>query len=95
MLVLSRKIGETVLIDGRVKVTVLGLRGKQIRLGIEAPADVRVLRGELEDRPVESRPVIQEILVDLADDSDPPVAPRTPVVSSGRAPLRQRLLARG
>ncbi len=48
MLVISRKIGETLVIDGRITITVVGMRGRQIRIGIVAPADVRVLRGELE-----------------------------------------------
>jgi carbon storage regulator len=50
MLILSRKAGEAIYIDDRIKVHVLGVRGKQIRLGIEAPADVHILRSELVDR---------------------------------------------
>jgi carbon storage regulator CsrA len=48
MLVLSRKEGESVVIDGEIVVTILEIRGSQIRLGIEAPREVPVLRGELE-----------------------------------------------
>lgn len=47
MLVLSRKSGEAIYVDGKIKVCVLSVRGKQVRVGIEAPADVRILRGEL------------------------------------------------
>lgn len=47
MLVLSRKTDESILIDGNIRVTVLGLRGNQVRLGIEAPGQVRILREEL------------------------------------------------
>ena len=47
MLVLSRKAGETVLIGDRIKVSVLNLEGGRVRLGFEAPEDVRILRGEL------------------------------------------------
>ena len=47
MLVLSRKKNETIIIDGRIKVEVLKIKGNTIRLGISAPADVKVLRGEL------------------------------------------------
>ena len=46
MLVLSRKIGETIHIGDFVTVTILNTRG-QVKVGIEAPRDVRVLRGEL------------------------------------------------
>jgi carbon storage regulator len=47
MLVLSRKRLESIVIDGRVKVTVLSIKGNQVRLGIEAPGDMGILRGEL------------------------------------------------
>lgn len=49
MLVLSRKPGETVRIDGDIKVHVLEVRGNTIRLGFEAPSDVTIVRGEVED----------------------------------------------
>ena len=49
MLVLSRKNGESLYIDGRIKVTVVKLKGTRVRLGIEAPDDVRVIRSELDD----------------------------------------------
>jgi carbon storage regulator len=48
MLVLSRKQNQAIVIDGGVRVTVLSVRGKQVKLGIEAPDDVRVIRSELE-----------------------------------------------
>lgn len=47
MLVLSRKPNETIVIDGHIRVTVLGIRGNQVRLGIEAPGWVGVYREEL------------------------------------------------
>lgn len=47
MLVLSRKHQDTIVIDQRIRIQVLGIRGDRIRLGIEAPDDVIVLRGEL------------------------------------------------
>jgi carbon storage regulator len=47
MLVLSRKINERIVIDGQIRVTVLGLRGNQIRIGIEAPSSIKVIREEL------------------------------------------------
>lgn len=47
MLVLSRKLGEKICLGEEITVTVLAIRGGQVRLGITAPADVRVLRGEL------------------------------------------------
>lgn len=47
MLILGRREGEAVVIDGRIVVTVLEIRGNQIRLGIEAPKEVGVQRAEL------------------------------------------------
>jgi len=47
MLVLSRHENEAIVIGGQIKVTVVEIRGHQIRLGIEAPRDVAVRREEL------------------------------------------------
>jgi carbon storage regulator len=49
MLVLSRKPGQKLQIGDNITVTVLEVHGHVLRLGIEAPQDVRVLRGELQD----------------------------------------------
>ena len=49
MLVLSRKIGESIQIAGGIRVTVTNVRGGRVRLSIEAPSDVRVLRKEMAD----------------------------------------------
>jgi len=50
MLVLSRKLGQTIVIDDRIRVTVLSIRSNVARLGIEAPKEVPILREELEFR---------------------------------------------
>lgn len=47
MLVLSRKLNETIVIDNAIRLTVVGIRGNQVRLGIEAPDNVKVFREEL------------------------------------------------
>lgn len=47
MLVLSRKVGEKLVIDGNITVEVVRIQGNRITLGLVAPADVRILRGEL------------------------------------------------
>jgi carbon storage regulator len=47
MLVLSRRNGESIVIDGKITVTVVEIRGGQIRLGIEAPKEVPVRREEV------------------------------------------------
>jgi carbon storage regulator len=47
MLVLSRKPGEKIVIEGGITVTVVEVKGNKVRIGIEAPDDVRILRSEL------------------------------------------------
>ena len=49
MLVLSRTRGESIVIDGNVKVTIVDIRGDKVRLGIEAPKNVPVHRQEVEE----------------------------------------------
>lgn len=49
MLVLSRKLNESIVIGNNIRITVVGVRGNQIRLGIEAPEAVRILREEILD----------------------------------------------
>ncbi|MEE9304115.1 MAG: carbon storage regulator CsrA [Thiotrichaceae bacterium] len=47
MLILSRQVGETLFIGDDVQVTVLGVKGNQVRIGITAPKEVSILREEL------------------------------------------------
>jgi carbon storage regulator len=47
MLILTRRIGETLMIDDNVTVTVLGVKGNQVRIGVNAPKDVSVHREEI------------------------------------------------
>ncbi len=47
MLILSRKPGESIVIDGRIKVTVMRSEGEAVKIGIEAPAEVPVHRQEI------------------------------------------------
>jgi carbon storage regulator len=47
MLVLTRKIGESIAIDDHIKIRVVQIKGKQVRLGIEAPKDTKIHREEV------------------------------------------------
>ncbi len=47
MLVLTRKVGESIIIDDHIKIRVVQLKGKQVRLGIEAPKETKIHREEV------------------------------------------------
>jgi len=50
MLILTRRLGETLFVGDEVTVTVLGVKGNQVRIGINAPKDVAVYREETYER---------------------------------------------
>jgi carbon storage regulator len=71
MLILTRRVGETVMIGNEVTVTVLGVKGNQVRIGVNAPKDVAVHREEIYERikreeDIDSRPGSVPKMVDDA-----------------------------
>lgn len=50
MLILTRRVGETLMVGDEVSVTVLGVKGNQVRIGVNAPKDVAVHREEIFQR---------------------------------------------
>jgi len=51
MLILTRRPGESIKIGDNVTITMLDLKGFQVRIGIDAPKDVKILRSELQPKP--------------------------------------------
>ena len=56
MLVLSRKVEESLIIAGDIVVTILGVDGDRVRIGISAPPEVSIVRQEVRDRGGQRRP---------------------------------------
>jgi len=67
MLVLTRRVGEVIVIDDNIRVTVVSINGEKVRLGVVAPADVTVDREEIHERRI------------LYPDGPQPKAQRAPV----------------
>ncbi len=66
MLVLSRKLNESIIIDDQIKITIVEIRGDKIRLGIEAPKDVIVHRREVYDA------IQRQVLIDNSPTTQTP-----------------------
>ena len=62
MLVLSRKVGEKLVINGNITVEVVRIQGNRITLGLVAPSDVKILRGELNQK--QSKTETAELVVE-------------------------------
>ncbi len=69
MLYLSRKLGESIVINDNIEITVVEVRGKSVKLGINFPPDVTVLRRELFDKIQEENRAAAAASVDLASAS--------------------------
>lgn len=60
MLVLRRKVGETIVVDGVINISVLAVEGERVKIGIVAPPDVTIVRQELLKAANDSTPPVKE-----------------------------------
>lgn len=72
MLVLTRKLGESIAIDDHIKIVVVQIKGKQVRLGIKAPKETKIHREEvyqaIHDQNVKASEADLDSIKDLADE---------------------------
>lgn len=101
MLVLTRKLGETIIIDGHISVTVVEVANGRVKLGVTAPKDVRVDRSEVRELrekadaplpPATARNRLAEVVNAAAVQADAPVLV-PPAATPAPAPLPNRLPA--
>jgi carbon storage regulator len=84
MLILGRREGESILIDGGIRIVVVSCDRGGVRIGIEAPSDVKILRGEIaqqvaqENQRAASTPVGADWLAELGAPVTPASAPTPP-----------------
>lgn len=75
MLVLTRKLGESIAIDDHIKIVVVQIKGKQVRLGIKAPRDTKIHREEvytaIQEQNTEAAKADLSNIQKLADDLNP------------------------
>jgi carbon storage regulator CsrA len=87
MLVLTRKVNEQIKIGNDIVITVLRVKGQSVRIGIEAPRGIRVLRAELPDA-IPATPAVTTI------ELNPFAPPATKTQATASRPLASRLRAR-
>ena len=99
MLVLSRKLNETILIGENVRVTLLGIEGDKIKIGIDAPRDIKIFREELVEATIDTNqqalaaPIVSFDLSKMKNPAMPKKAPdrlSTAVKSATRVAVAEK-----
>jgi carbon storage regulator len=67
MLILNRKLGESIIIDDKIEVTILEVQDGRVKLGIEAPKSISILRKEVYEEVVEANRKSLEVEIDVMD----------------------------
>jgi carbon storage regulator len=70
--VFTRRVGQSVVVDDHIRITILEVNGRQVRVAIEAPREVNVVRAEIKDRPRRPR---EAVLADTPAASAPLAGP--------------------
>lgn len=86
MLVLTRKTQQQIQIGNNIVVTILHVKGQAVRVGIEAPSDVRVVRGEIADKPAKASSVGPAATAPMAQHAAARATIGTPATSDFSSP---------
>ena len=90
MLILSRRVGETLMVGDEVTVTVLGVKGNQVRIGVSAPKDVAVHREEIYERIKAEEQTTRNRRIRFADRRLNNVIPNIAFKDSNGASIKER-----
>lgn len=89
MLILTRRVGETIVIGDDIIVTVLGIKGNQVRIGINAPKDVSVHREEIYQRILQEK-TPQPASEKPVEEETPPAANSSTTVSGTTVSVKKK-----
>lgn len=89
MLILTRRVGQTLMVGDEVTVTVLGVRGNQVRIGVSAPREVAVHREEIYERIKAEKRTIRDRRFRLGDRRQNNIMPNIPFKDNNGATIME------